>query len=150
MVFHAETNFSPGRRWFWAETPTFSCQKHGFGLKNQFFPTKKMVLDRKNPLFSRKKMVLDRKTNFSQGRQKIHFFGVWPYSLPKDIICGFPQEKVGLPVQNHLLPRKKLVLRPKSIFFLGKLGASLQNPFFGSEECAFHLLFVCVAKQCCQ
>ena len=106
MVFHAETNFSPGRRWFWAETPTFSCQKHGFGLKNQFFPRKKMVLDRKTHFFLGKRWFWIEKPIFPREDKKSIFleFG--------HIVC----QKILFVV----FPRKKLVCRSKTIFCLGK------------------------------
>ena len=62
MVLDKKTNFFPGKSWFSVEKPTFSLGKDGFEAKHQLFP-------RENP--------------------KNHFFGVWPYSFPKDSFFGF-------------------------------------------------------------
>ena len=48
-----------------------------------------------------------------------------------------------LPQTNFFLG-KELVSWPKPIFFLGKVGISLQDQLVPSKECAFHLLSVII------
>ena len=82
-------------------------------------------------------MVLGRKTNCFLGKTKktkknkktIFWETMWPNSK-KIVFLVFPQEKVGFSAQNHLFPRKKLVLDRKTIFFLGKSWFWTEKPTF--------------------
>ena len=82
MVLGRKTNFFLGKRWFWAEKPTFflgkNQKKHLFGVwphsfpKDGFlvFPEKKLVFSAQNHLFPRKKLVFLPKTIFFLGKTK--------------------------------------------------------------------------------
>ena len=93
MVLDRKTNFFVGKRWFWREKPTFFLGK-----------------TKKNHLLG----------DYAAKVQKAVFF--W-FSLGKRWFWTgkqtFSWEKDGFG-QNLLFPRKKLVFRPKTIFFLGK------------------------------
>ena len=87
-------------------------------------------------------MVLDRKTNFFLGKTKntqnnIFLETIWPDSK-KMVFWVFP--KVGFSIQNHLFPKKKLVVRSKTFFLL--VGFSAQSHLFARENQKNHLLRV--------
>ena len=115
MVFHEKTNFSLVERWFWPGLPQgnhlFAREKLVFGSKTIFYeakpPQKKSFLENgegvlKKMVFlvlHRKKMVFQRKTNLSLVKRWF-----WP----------------GLPQENHLFAREKLVFLCKTIFYEAK------------------------------
>ena len=103
MVLDRKTNFFLVKRWFWTGKPTFSEEKDGLGMKNQFFP--------------REKMVLARKTIFFLGKTKKNIFLVSGRIVSQKMVFLF-------------FPRKKLVCLPKTIFFLGKSWLSCPKPSF--------------------
>ena len=133
MVLDRKANF------FLAKTKKHMCwetirpnsKKMGFLV----FPRKKLV-------FHAETNFVGRKTNFFLAENgfglKTNFFLVvflW-FSLGKSWFSGpkpsFSWEKVGVSARNHLFPRKTWYFTPRHLF--------------GSKECAFHLLFVRVAK----
>ena len=125
MVLDRKTNFFLGKRWFWAEKPTFSWENqknHLFRVWPHSFP--------KDVFFgffwfSQEKLVFLSKTIFFLGKS-------W-CSLSKTIFfLGKTKKKTIFLVSDRIVsqkmfflvflvfPRKKLVFLPKTIFFLGK------------------------------
>ena len=96
-------------------------------------------------------MVLGRKTNVFLGKPKETIFLDFGRIASQKIFCLFLLSvfKRKLVFRSKTVSREK-VFYAKPIFFLGKLGISLQDQVFRSEECEFHLLFVRVANKCCQ
>ena len=111
----------------------FAWDKVGFSHRNQLFPRKRLVLlpkttfcqdkldfrfktisSSKNMLFSAQSQLYPRK--------KQTWFASLAVEFPTRSFCslGFSIEKVCFQVQNHLCPRKKVVLRPETNLLLRK------------------------------
>ena len=84
-----------GRKRFSSGKPTISQEKDGFGKENQHFLRENKENKTKHLLES-----------YAAKIQNYGFF-------------GFPWEKVGFPTENHLFPRRKMVLGRKTNVFLG-------------------------------
>ena len=86
MVFGRKINIL-GKRWFWAEKPTFSWEKDGFGQKTNFFLGKRWFWAEKKT-FSREKMVFGKQL-FPRENQKNHNFELWPHVSQKIFLGVF-------------------------------------------------------------
>ena len=117
MVLHRKTNLA------------CSLEEVGFGAENPFF-------------LGERRFWAD---NSCLGRAKNHLFGLRPYRFPKDVVFAvflvFVRKNWFSGPNPSCFSQEKVVLRSKSIFFLGKVCVSFQNQRFPPKKCVFQLLF---------